>query len=430
MLRSDPSIPSAIASSDAASPPGRGAIIGLDFIRFGAALGVVVYHYAFYSWHEPMDDLGVRAAIGTPVAFPGLVSVSWWGWVGVQIFFVISGLVICVSAERQSAAAFLRNRFLRLAPALWVFATLSLIVTFLHSSVPASELLVMYVRSVALFPQGPWIDGVYWTLTIEAVFYAATLLLIATGWFAHLRLIACAASFVILGFYLLAGAARIWSDMPLAGTLLAVADAYVSRVILLTTGCYFLVGIQLYLIDRDGWSLPSGAGFGASLVAGAIALWLSAQSMVAAFSYETSPMIPVVVWLVVVGLIALALRHDRTGRGSARLGSFARSVGLSAYPLYLFHNIAGAFLFGMLLRTGMPSYSALGAAILVCVAVSAVFARWLEPVCRQALMRRLDRLAKLASRSRFIPGSAKPDRSRLVADPCGDGLPARVELES
>lgn len=172
-----------------------------------------------------MGEVGLRAAIGTPVSFPSLISVSWWGWVGVQIFFVISGLVICASAERHSAAAFFRNRLLRLAPALWVFATLSLIVTFLYSSVPVGVPLAAYLRSVVLFPKGPWIDGVYWTLAIEMVFYAATLLLIATGWFARLQAIACAASFSILGFYLLVVAARIWRDFPLADPLLAFADA-------------------------------------------------------------------------------------------------------------------------------------------------------------------------------------------------------------
>lgn len=391
----EPTNRSAVAQPRTA-PASQGAIVGLDLVRFAAALGVVLYHYAFFSWHEPTGDIGLRAAIGTPVSFPGLVSVSWWGWVGVQIFFVISGLVICISAERQSAGAFLRNRVLRLAPALWVFATLSLIVTFLYSSAPTNATLVMYLRSLVLFPKGPWIDGVYWTLTIEAVFYAATLALIATGWFARLRGIACAASLAILGFYLLVLAARFWPEARFADPVLAVAGAYVSRLILLTTGAYFLVGVNLYLLDRDGWSLPSVAGLAASLVAGSVGLWLSAETMPAVVVHGRSPATPVVIWLVVVALLARALRHNRAGRGSARFRSFARSGGLASYPLYLYHNIAGAFLFGLLLQAGMGGYSALCVAIAIGVAVSVGFALWVEPACRRALARRLDRLAALA----------------------------------
>ena len=193
--------------------PGGGTIIGLDIARFLAALSVVLYHYAFFSWHEPAGATGLRAAIGTSVAYPALLPISWWGWVGVEIFFVISGLVICLSAERQSSAAFLRSRILRIAPALWFFATISLLVTFLYSSATVETVLPMYLRSIVLFPRGPWIDGVYWTLTVEAVFYALICLLILSSWITRLQSIARAASMLVLGFYLMVLAARAWPEL-------------------------------------------------------------------------------------------------------------------------------------------------------------------------------------------------------------------------
>ncbi len=406
-----PSTPRNIVRPVGAPSVQGGAIIGLDLVRFAAALLVVLYHYAFFAWHEPVGDTGLRAAIGTPAAFPRLVPVSWWGWVGVQIFFVISGLVICRSAERQSPAAFLRSRVLRLVPALWVFATLSLFVTLLFSSAQPETLLAMYARSLVLFPKGPWIDGVYWTLTIEAVFYAVTLLLIAKGWFSHLRRIAVTASLGIFGFYLLVLAARLWPEARFADSVLTLADAYGSRLLLLTTGAYFLVGIHLHLADRDGWNPVVAVGLCASLVAGAVGIWISAETLPGVVAFGHSPAVPVAIWLVVVALLALSLRCHRVSGGSVRVRSAARSIGLASYPLYLFHNIAGAFLFGILLRAEMGSAAALTVAIALAVLVSFGFALWAEPPCRRALARSVDRLADLVPGAFFRSNLKGRDRT-------------------
>lgn len=363
--------------------------------RFLAALIVVLYHYAFFSWHEPPGATGVRAAIGVPVAYPALLPISWWGWVGVEIFFVISGLVICLSAEHQSATAFLRKRVLRIAPALWFFATVSLVATLLYSSAALESVLPMYLRSIVLFPQGPWIDGVFWTLTVEAVFYVLICVLIWSGWITRLQMIAFAASMLVLGFYLAVLAARAWPELSFAGPVLAAADAYISRVLLLTTGAYFLVGANLYLLGRDGWSGSGAAALAASLAAGAVCLWLSAENSIAVVLHARSPATPVLIWLAVVAGLGLSLVHHRSGRSSARMRSVARAAGLASYPLYLFHNIGGAFLFGLLLAVGIGDYPALLLAIVLCVAVSVGFAMSVEPALRRGLALRLARAADL-----------------------------------
>jgi peptidoglycan/LPS O-acetylase OafA/YrhL len=264
----------------------------------------------------------------------------------------------------------------------------------LYSTAAIGAVLPMYLKSLVLFPQGPWIDGIYWTLTIEVAFYAVTLLLIASGGMARLRPLALVASIALLGFYMLAVGARLWPEMPLASTVLAVEAAYVSRLILLTTGAYFLVGANLYLLHRDGWNWQGVAALGASLAAGTVGVWLAAEGTAAVLEHERSPATPVIVWLVVVGLLALSLRFHRTGQDSARMRSLARSAGLVSYPLYLFHNISGAFLFGLLLAAGVGAYPALLAAVAIAVAVSVGFAIWVEPPLRTGLARRLSRWAE------------------------------------
>lgn len=387
-----------------------GTIVGVDFARFLAAMSVVLYHYAFFSWHEPVGATGVRAAIGVPVSYPALMAFSWWGWVGVEIFFVISGLVICRSAEHRSPTAFLRSRILRIAPALWFFATLSFGVTLLYSSAAIDSLLPMYLRSVVLFPKGPWIDGVYWTLTVEAVFYGLTCLLILSGWISRLQSVALAASVLVLGFYLTVIAARVWPELGFSGPVRAVADAYVSRLLLLTTGAYFLVGANLYLLSRDGFSVSVATALVASLVAGAVGLWFSGEHSIAVQIHGRSPATPVLIWLTVVAAISASLRPTRGGRGSGRMQGIARQLGLASYPLYLFHNIAGAFLFGLLLAAGIGAYPALIFAIGLCLVVSVGFALWLEPSLRRGLAERVDLLRS----SLAIPvGRARRWRARV-----------------
>jgi peptidoglycan/LPS O-acetylase OafA/YrhL len=367
------------------SASGDGPIVGLDIARFLAALSVVIYHYAFFSWHGPIDATGIRAAIGTPVAYPALVPVSWWGWVGVEVFFVISGLVICRSAAHQSLGSFIRNRLLRIAPALWFFATVSFLVTLLYSSARIETVLPMYLRSVVLFPQGPWIDGVYWTLTIEVVFYALISFLIVSNCITRLRAISFAGSMLVAGFYVVVILARAWPGMGFAEPVLAAADAYVSRVVLLSTGAYFLVGANLYLIGRDGWSATGAAALAGSLAAGCVGLWLSAEKSVAVQVHAGSPATPVLIWLVVVAGLGLALAHSRGGRGSGRGSRVPRLAGLASYPLYLLHNVTGAFVFGLLIAAGTGGYPALLIAVALCVAVSVAFAAWVEPALRRSL---------------------------------------------
>ncbi|WP_368735457.1 acyltransferase family protein, partial [Klebsiella aerogenes] len=87
-----------------------------------------------------------------------------FGWVGVEIFFVISGFVIANSATKSSPAEFLLGRALRLYPAVWVCATATLLVLVLLGHRPVSDFIVPYIHAMTLVPKGvigEWLDGVY-----------------------------------------------------------------------------------------------------------------------------------------------------------------------------------------------------------------------------------------------------------------------------
>ena len=91
-------------------------LIALDLVRFLAALAVVLYHYT-----------AVRNS------FEMLSAITRFGYLGVPLFFIISGYVITLSAKNRSAAEFAISRFVRLYPAFWFSVAFTVvIVSFLN----------------------------------------------------------------------------------------------------------------------------------------------------------------------------------------------------------------------------------------------------------------------------------------------------------
>ena len=108
------------------------------------------------------------------------------GRVGVMIFFAISGFVICRSFGGPRAGAgrrFVIKRFCRLYPAFWVSLLGGMLVWWLTGEkwnwalLPANATMA----PMLLFHQRPLL-GVYWTLEVEMVFYAACLGLFLVRW--------------------------------------------------------------------------------------------------------------------------------------------------------------------------------------------------------------------------------------------------------
>src|SRR5580692_7749566 len=85
----------------------------LDPLRFGAAFGVALFHQLFWSWAwVSIGHPGFERTVAADVQYPSAAPFTWFGWVGVEIFFVISGFVIANSASRSSPKQFLVGRAL------------------------------------------------------------------------------------------------------------------------------------------------------------------------------------------------------------------------------------------------------------------------------------------------------------------------------
>lgn len=105
-----------------------------------------------------------------------------FGKIGVAIFFMVSGFLIPVTLNKPGQrviACFSLNRFFRLFPAYWVsiVAFLFLLPTGLSFFQVATNF-TMIQRFVGV----PDLNGVYWTLQIELIFYSLCSILKWRGW--------------------------------------------------------------------------------------------------------------------------------------------------------------------------------------------------------------------------------------------------------
>ncbi len=139
----------------------------LDLSRFIAAIMVVFYHYTFNGI--------LNGKISSITQLPTISGVTKYGFLGVELFFMISGYVILISAKKGSPLAFAKSRATRLYPAYWA----GLILTSCFASVLGGEMMGVDLKTVIInlsmlqsFIGVEHVDGVYWTLVYEIKFYA------------------------------------------------------------------------------------------------------------------------------------------------------------------------------------------------------------------------------------------------------------------
>ena len=328
-------------------------LAGLDALRFAAAVQVLFFHYALRKPQFP----------GFPV-FPGLEPVSRHCWVGVEIFFVISGFVIAYSAEGRTPFQFFRSRFLRLEPALWVCSIFTAALAAAGGFYGWSDAAWRLLRTWVLYPVGPWVEGVYWTLVVEVIFYAVIFALIVARRFESIQAVAA----------VLVGASLAYN---LADTFLVLPHRETWMLLLLQHGVFFGLGIFVWLA-----TLKRATMFRLSMIALAIVGGVLEINKVSSLKAEAA-------WPAVV-LAAISARM-RTSNG------LLRALGQMTYPLYLLHGTLGIVVMTALVAHGVDKWIALLAATALATGLSFLVARWIEPPLRHAAAGVLDRLARAAT---------------------------------
>lgn len=344
-------------------------LVGIDLIRIAAAFVVAWFHLAFWSWAPKVSTPGSILAGAT--SYPELVAFSRWGWVGVDIFFLLSGFVIAYTALRSTAVHFLRSRFLRLFPGALVCATITLVVSLAIDRQTSFSLYDAWLNSVTLWPYGPYIDGQYWTLPIEIAFYAFVLGILATGQRTRLEGIITATGSAIGAWWLVT-----WFD---AGHTLPAIDRQLSRqhtLLFLQHGAHFALGVSLYFAVGVGWTWRR-AMVTAICLGGAIAAMCDRHG-VNAVSCTMLPASALAIYL--------SARHDAAVRkvvGGA--APWIATASLATYPFYLVHDVVGAATLRWAVLLGTEKFTALAVALGAMAALSLLVTIYPEKQIRALL---------------------------------------------
>ncbi|MFE9100675.1 acyltransferase family protein [Actinomadura geliboluensis] len=377
---------------------GRERLRELDLLRFAAALAVVLYHFTGFGgagpWPEPSAEV-----------FPALGDVTRFGYLGVDLFFVISGFVILMSAWGRGPGEFGVSRLVRLMPAYWVSVLLGAVVYAVFRQghgVPGLVLPNLTMLQGGLGLRN--VDAVYWTLWVELHFYVLVAVLASIG-------ITYRSCLVFMAAWLFAG---VYADEA--------GNDLLQVMLIPTWSCYFIAGMALYMIHRFG---PTLLLWGYVAVTYLIALHWGAWRAEHVFRGANEIVVSAIITGIFAVMILVATRRLRCLRWS-RL----TVLGALTYPLYLVHSqLALPLLDALYLDLGKwPSLCVVVAAsLLSAYAVHRLVERPGAAWMRARLYASLEPLRRVAETSNFVGhggrggptgnGTEPPDRTPAPAVP-------------
>ena len=295
-------------------------IVGLDFVRFMAAFLVMASHFFFSAWLFPSNDPNALRPIWSAPAF---------GWIGVQIFFVLSGFVISYTASGATAFSFLSSRIVRLVPAAWICSTITLLVILYVGEMPLQVALVRWLAALTFFPKPPYIDKVYWTLGLEVFFYFEIFILLLVNKFKYVEWFSVALASICGVFW-----ALFYTIKP--DFIEHIRQSREFAIMLVQHGCFFSLGIMLWLCVHRVTRLRI-AMIVLCVICGIAQIVNEHHGQPPAPGINQTPILAICVWLFSLGLMLASIYW----RDHIKPAGWIRTLGLMTYPLYLVHNLLG-----------------------------------------------------------------------------------------
>lgn len=298
-------------------------VVSIDALRGVAALCVFLFHYGYFRF----------------------------GYLGVELFFLISGFVFTFSLRQVAAGEFLVRRFIRLFPTYWLCVSMAFVARGYGPDPATAYEYAVNMTMLGGFVGVPYLDGVYWSLTEELIFYALFLCLTQ---FMRAQPLVMASTMTV-------GAAAFG---------LSLTSAYASKVTMavkyLPMFAGGVVGAVMYRALQQSTrsaklDLVSCFTFFVTYLA---TFAYSYSSHLSPADAQLEPVSLFLVWAVFLFCILLDAVQSKESRwNSFPLMRLLTSLGAVSYPFYLLHDVFGKqFVRGLLSRgdgLAKPAHDAL-----------------------------------------------------------------------
>lgn len=368
-----------------------GKLDAIQWLRALAACEVVIWHSDLVSKHFSPSSIQESGY-------------AYLGGIGVELFFFVSGYIICKrSAAYSSAWSYISARVLRIYPLYIFFTSLVILAFILNSNWPIGGLDLRFgpiLTSMLILPQPEFpILGVGWTLEHEMIFYVSVFVLLLLTAPAFRGVIWQAFPFLIgglgaAGLILGTGPSRTFWDFHLLSPYLIT----------------FAFGWLICSLEKnEGRQLYNGV---------AISIFLFAFLLTALQASE--PERSLAQRIAIAGLVfSTIVWFKRYFQNNSRIGRAMSLIGDASYSTYLSHwfvlSILGKILGKLQLPAAMDLPVRVGGVVLA-TAVGIVFFLTLERPLDRLLRRRHTTGSKPTSMSPDVPVMAGGLRSRAALD--------------
>lgn len=337
----------------------------LDGLR-GIAILLVLFFHAYSRWPAvvPFGDLYAN--------FP----LFQYGWLGVQLFFLVSGFVIFMTLDKtKNFIDFITKRWLRLFPAMLVASVLVYVTASLFYERPAGRPELLNLLPGLTFIEPDWwrkllgikvlsLEGAFWSLYVEFKFYVIAG---AVYFLLGRRFLVPALTAIYLGSLSAHALSAVWDVQ------VVVLAAKISTALTFEYFGWFAAGAMFYLYaqtDKQHW-----------FIAGAL------MAIVSCFTMHPNYVLSMttVAALLICALFATSLKLSFLQRVlESRVLLF---FGFISYPLYLIHENAMISMIVKIAATAgwLPAILLPLPAIMLLAVVAYIIGKHIEPRCRKWL---------------------------------------------
>ena len=283
----------------------------IDLLRVLALGSVISFHYLFN---------GISKGTVTSVTLSPVAGIAKYGYLGVELFFLISGYVILYSTNR-TPLEFIKKRFLRLYPMYWIAIIFIFVVTNLPWWENRGPDIGKGLLNLTMMPTvfgGEWVDQAHWFLLRELQFYLFVIIVMSLGLGKRLPQI-----FPIWAIILC-----IWNLAELPQFKIWYFSGYFA----LLSG-----GAIIYCIGQCGWNLLRTIGLIAAYICAVDTRMSKSISLETRRNTEYSQLTVAII----VTLLFILLLLTLSSRVTSIQVKWAGIAGAITYPLFLIHGRLG-----------------------------------------------------------------------------------------